>query len=139
MKNLNESTALFTPDWDVIPVKDSTKDLGILVDARGDFKAQRAAVVSKVKAKAAWVLCTFKSRDISTLRTLWKSLVRPHQDYANQLWAPAGVPSQLKAQEAPLRAFTKRMGGLRHMHYWDRLAITGMSSTEHRVDRYRAL
>ena len=48
-------------------------------------------------------------------------------------------PSQLKAQEAPLRAFTKRMAGLRDHHYWDRLSITKMLSTERRVDRYRTI
>ena len=67
------------------------------------------------------------------------ALVRPHQDYANQVWAPAGVPSELKAQEAPLRAFTKRMDGCHQLHYWDRLTLARMSSTERRVDRYRAL
>ena len=87
----------------------------------------------------AWVLRSFRTRDMVTLRTLWVSLVRPHQDYVNLLWAPARVASQLRVQEAPLRAFTKRMAGLKDLHYWDRLALARMYSTERRVDCFRVI
>ena len=62
-----------------------------------------------------------------------------HQDYGSQVWAPSGQPGDLRAQESPLRAFTKRMANLHHLHYWDRLLACGLSSTERRQDRYRVL
>ena len=73
------------------------------------------------------------------MRTLWGSLIRPHQDYVSQLWAPVGSLPELRDQEAPLRAYTKRFRGFHNLHYWDRLALVGMSSTERRVERYKAL
>ena len=127
---MKDTTLLLTPDCDPIPVLPAVKDLGVLVDDKGNFLAQRAAVVKKVKAKATWVLRSFRTQDMVTLRTLWVSLIRPHQDYVNQLWAPAGVACQLRVKEAPLRAYTKRMLGLRDLHYWDRLIEAKMSSTE---------
>ena len=136
---LKDSTSLFTPTWDPIAVKDSTRDLGIMVDSMGTFKTQRACVIKKVKARAAWVLRTFRGRGIPLMRTLWTALVRPHQDYGSQVWAPSGQPGDLRAQESPLRAFTKRMAHLSHLHYWDRLQACGLSSTERRQDRYRIL
>ena len=33
----------------------------------------------------------------------------------------------------------KRIAGLRYLHYWDRLMVSRMSSTEQRVDCYRVL
>ena len=137
--HLIDSTSLFTPSFDPITVCDSTRDLGVLVDSQGSFKAQRSAVVRKVKGKAAWVLRTFRGRSIPLMRTLWTALVRPHQDYGSQVWAPSGQPGDLRAQESPLRAFTKRMANLHHLHYWDRLLACGLSSTERRQDRYRVL
>ena len=73
------------------------------------------------------------------MRTLWTALVRPHQDYGSQVWAPSGQPGDLRAQESLLRAFTKRMSNIGHLHYWDRLLASGLSSTERRQDRYRVL
>ena len=73
------------------------------------------------------------------MRTLWCTLVRPHQDYASQLWAPVASLPAIRDQEAPLRAYTKRVAGLKDLHYWERLALTGLSSTERRADRYRVL
>ena len=120
-------------------VLEEVKDLGVIIDTKCSFKPQRALVILKVKRKASWVLRTFQDRSLPTMRTLWSSLVRPHQDYASQLWAPVASLPAIRDQEAPLRAFTKRVAGLRDLHYWERLALTGLSSTERRADRYRVL
>ena len=122
--DLIDSTVLLTPETDPIPEKEEARDLGIMMDRWGSFKPQRALVVSKVRAKASWVLRTFRTR------TLWVSLIRPHQDYGSQLWAPVGSPGEIRAQEATLRAFLKRIDGFRELHYWDRLSLAGMYSTE---------
>ena len=52
-----EDTLLFTPDFGA-PISEEavTKDLGILIDNKADFRPQRAAVVAKTAAMAAWVL-----------------------------------------------------------------------------------
>jgi hypothetical protein len=107
-----------------------TKDLGVQIDQWGSFKLHRAKANRKTLQKAGWVLRVFKSRDMGLLRTLWKSLIRPHQDYASQLWAPVGLVGDLAAQEVPLRSFTRRMGGMRGLNYWERLVQAKLLSSE---------
>ena len=73
------------------------------------------------------------------MRTLWRSVVQPHQDYASQLWAPVGLRGDIHLQEAPLRAFSKCVRGMYDLPYWERLRALGLSSTERRNERYRII
>ena len=120
-------------------MKEFTKDLGVLIDDKADFRPQRWAVAAKTASKAAWVLRTFQGRHLPLMRTLWRTLVQPHQDYASQLWAPVGLQGDLQLQEAPLRAFTRRVQGLTDLPYWERLARMNLLSTERRQERYRII
>ena len=100
---IREETQLFTPGFeDPIAVKDSTRDLGVIIDSNMDFRPQRLAVAKKVRAKTAWALRTFRSRAPEIMRTLWRSVVQPHQDYASQLWSPADLQGDIAIQESPL-------------------------------------
>ena len=111
---IKNGTTLFTPNYgSPIEVQEVVRDLGVQMDFRFDFRDQRAAAAAKANAKAGWVLRTFNSRGIPLMRTLWRTLVQPHQDYASQLWAPVGLRRDIKLHEEPLRSFTKRMAGLR--------------------------
>ena len=109
------------------------------MDSKADFRPQRQAVTAKTSAKAAWVLRTFQGRGLPLMRTLWRTLVQPHQDYASQLWAPVGLVGDLQLQEAPLRAFTRRVRGLSTLPYWERLAAMRLLSTERRQERYKII
>ena len=102
-KNLKDDTTLFTPNLEFpIDPQDTVKDLGVLMDSNLDFRAQRAAAAAKTKAKAGWVLRTFQSCEPTLMRTLWRTVVQPHQDYASQLWAPVGLREDIRLQEEPL-------------------------------------
>ena len=114
-------------------------NLGILIDSREDFRPQRAAVVAKTSAKAAWVLRTFRGRSLPLMRTLWRTIIQPHQDYGSQLWSPVGLHGDLTLQEAPLWAFSKRVAGLSGLPYWERLVRLSLLSTERRQERYKIL
>ncbi len=137
---LREDSLLFTPlTGDPIQEREEAKDLGVIMDNIGDFRVQRAKANARTRQKAGWVLWTFKTRELTPMRALWKSLVRPHQDYASQLWAPVGLTRDLAAQEAPLRAFTRKIRGLGSLPYWERLSHACLLSTERRMERYRIL
>jgi hypothetical protein len=73
------------------------------------------------------------------MKTLWSSLIRPHQDYCSQLWSPVGLAGELLRQESPLRAYTKRIRGFSALSYWERLEAANMYSTERRQERYKIL
>ena len=66
----------------MIEEKDNVRDLGILMDNKLNFKAQRSKVISKANQKAGWVLRTFKSRQVDFMRILFRSLIQPHLDTA---------------------------------------------------------
>jgi hypothetical protein len=137
---LREESLLFTPDCgDPIEEMEHVKDLGVLMDRLGTFGPQRAKANAKAKQKAGWILRTFRSRDLLTMRTLWNSLVRPHQDYCSQLWSPVGLVGDILEQEAPLRSFTRRIRGFSSLNYWERLAAASLYSTERRQERYKIL
>jgi ribonuclease P/MRP protein subunit RPP40 len=139
-RSLAEDTLLFTPGYtDPIIPSDTVKDLGILVDAGCNFGAQRDAAVTKTMAKCGWVLRTFYTREVSTLRILWRSLCEPILDYGSALWSPAGSPTASEKMEKPLRHFTRRMKGLKGKSYWERLALSNLSSFERRSERYKIL
>jgi ribonuclease P/MRP protein subunit RPP40 len=139
-KTLREETMLFTPDHeDPIEEMEVVKDLGVLMDRLGNFGPQRAKANAKAKQKAGWILRTFRSRDLTTMRTLWNSLVRPHQDYCSQLWSPVGLVGDLLEQEAPLRSFSRRIRGFSELNYWERLAAASLYSSERRQERYKIL
>ena len=73
---LKDDTLLFTPGFsEPINVQESTRDLGIFIDAEASFRPQRLAVIKKMKAKAAWTLRTFKSREPGVMWTLRRSVV----------------------------------------------------------------
>ena len=116
-----------------------TRDLGIQIDNKASFKQQRSQAILKTSRKAAWALRTFRSRSPDLMETLWRTIIQPHQDYSSQLWSPVARAGDLAAQEAPLRAFTKRVDGLHSSKYWDRLAALHLFSTERRQERYKLL
>ena len=86
-----------------------------------------------------WKLQTFSSRDPTLMRTLWRSLCQPHQDYCGQLWAPTGTLYEIEAQEGPLREFTRKMSVFSGLNYWQRLAKSKLQSRERQTERYRII
>ena len=104
LSTIKEETILFTPGLgEPILEQETTKDLGVLIDSKGDFRPQRVAVAAKTAAKAAWALRTFRSRAPALMRTLWRAVIQPHQDYASQLWAPVGLRGDIRLLEPLLR------------------------------------
>ncbi len=137
---IRESTHLFTPHYGgIIEEREVTRDLGIEVDNNCNFGPQRVKAIKKAKAKAAWILRTFSVRDLGTMRTLWRTMIQPHLDYGSQLWSPVRQKGDLHKQESVLRAYTKRIGGLSQLPYWERLQASGLQSTERRMERYKIL
>ena len=139
-QELREETLLFTPEMtDIIPQEEELKDLGIQMDMGADFKAHRRKAIKKTKQKCGWVLRSFRTRSPGPMRTLWRSLCQPHQDYGSQLWSPVGLVGDIADQEGPLRSFSRKVQGLGGQDYWKRLQSLNLSSTERRSERYKAL
>ena len=108
-----------------------------MIDNDYSFNTQKLLAIKKTKNKCAWVLRTFQSRDKVVLRTLWKSLCQPHQDYGAQIWGPVGNKADLVAQEGPLRNYTKQFNGYKELNYWQRLSEAKLFSSERRNERFK--
>ena len=138
-ESLKNDTSLFSADYnDIIEPNDWVRDLGIAVNNRANFRTQRDQALIKIKKKAGWILRTFGSRDPRLLRSLWKALVQPLVDYCGQLWHPTNV-GEVQELEQLLRAYTRKVEGLRQVSYWDRLRALKMMSLQRRSERYKIL
>ena len=86
----------------------------------------------------------FRTRDSTTLLTLWKALILPIIDYCSQLWAPH-KQDHIMQLEALQRTFTSsiqkpattREG--ENLNYWQRLAEFDLYSIERRMERYHII
>ena len=121
------------------PIKEVevAKDLGIMFDNNIDFRNHRNKAIMKTSNKVSWILRTFINRDTEVMRTLWKQLVQPHQDYGCLVWAPVVTKCDFEAQEGPLRKFSRKLKGMYDLNYWDRLKKLRMSSIQRRVECFK--
>ena len=83
----------------------------------------------------SWLLRTFRNRNHLFMKFLFCTYVRPHLDYASQVWAPTSM-QELDSLEAITRAWTRKMPSLQGLHYWDRLERAQLSSFQRRQERY---
>ncbi len=66
----------------------SVKDLGINTDDQLSFEQHCNYVISKASRILAVIRRTFSHIDEDMMVQLYKSLVRPHLEYANDVWSP---------------------------------------------------
>ena len=64
---MKEDTLLFTPKYDnVIEVKETIKDLRVLIDDDMRYNSQINSAISKANKKLGWVLRTFWTRSVDS-------------------------------------------------------------------------
>ena len=106
-------------------------DLGVKMSYKCDWKDQIEEEVGKANRMASWVFRNTVSRSKSVLLPIYKSLVRPHLEYCVQLWSPSlrnGNWTLIMSIENCQRRFTKRIEGLEHLSYKERLLRLGLTT-----------
>ena len=78
--------------------------------------------------RANCILRTFVSKDINLLMRAFIVYVRPIVEYCSVVWSPS--LKNIELIEKVQRRFTKRLPGLKHMSYNERLHYLGLSSLE---------
>ena len=111
------------------------RDLGVTISMSCSWLEQINKLVSKARDMASWVLSVFRARDRESMLTLYKSLVRSHIEYCSPLWHPSKV-SEIQKLEGVQRFFTKRIEGVSHLTYWERLKQLNLMSLQRRRERY---
>ena len=137
--DLKNSTNYLTPQYeDLIEVKESLRDLGVIMSDDASFTSHVHHVCSKVKQKAGWILRTFQSRNTQVMKFLWKSLIQGHIDYCSQLYLPS-KSTEMQQIENLQKWYTQKIPELKHLDYWTRLRTLHMYSQQRRMERYQII
>ena len=105
------------------------KDLGVIIDNKLTFSKQCVESAKQANKILGFISRTFdyKSKDI--ILPLYKSLVRPHLEYAVQFWSPS-YRKDIEALERVQRRATKLIPTLRNYPYKERLKKLRLFSLE---------
>ena len=109
----------------------SEKDLGVTFDNKLTFSEHIENVTKKANAVLATIKRTYTNIDIKSFTLLYKALVRPHLEYAQEVWSPQWKKDQDAIEKVQRRA-TKLVKQLRNMSYEERLRALRLPTLQHR-------
>ena len=118
----------------ILDETDLEKDLGVLIDTDLNFKSHIKNIVKKASYTCHKILKNFTYKKSNILVPLFKTLVRPILEYANNVWSN-GLKKYLTKVENVQRKFTKHIKGLNNVSYEERLKRINLPSLEYRQHR----
>ena len=104
----------------ILEVVDHEKDLGVYIDQDLNFEHHMADKIKKANQMIGVIRRSFLHLDEETFILLYKSMVRPHLEYANQVWAPRHM-KHIEMLENVQRRATRLVPGLKGLDYEQRL------------------
>ena len=110
------------------------KDLGVYMDPLLKFDEHITRTVKKARSLSGMILRSITGRTSDILIPLFIGLVRPVLEYANPVWSPMYKKDIIRV-ESVQRHFTKRISGLNHLSYHERLRALNIPSLEYRRSR----
>ena len=93
-------------DEQPLQVVSEHKDLSIIIDSNLKFHSQATAVTNEVNRILGLIKKSFNSLNIRSLPILYKSLARPHLEYAkyNVAWEPSYIGDVLMIEKVQRKA-----------------------------------
>ncbi|XP_041483858.1 uncharacterized protein LOC121430607 [Lytechinus variegatus] len=107
------------------------KDLGILVNKSLKVASQCAAAAKRGNMVLGMIKRNFTYKNRQVIMKLYKSLVRPHLDYAMQTWNPYLAKDKKILEKVQARA-TKMIPDIHDLPYEDRLARLNLTTCSFR-------
>ena len=107
------------------------KDIGVFIDSKLNFDVHIANKVNRANKIMGVIRRTFDYIDEDMFKIVFKSLVRPHIEYANQVWAPH-TKKQINTIENVQRRATKLVPGRYELNYEERLRKLDLPSLSYR-------
>ena len=103
-----------------LQIVESEKDIGVVIDSKLKFQKHLSEKISKANKVLGLIWRTFEHKEEKMMLQLYKSLVRPILEYANQAWAPH-LQKDIEAIENVQRRATRMIPGLKDKTYPERL------------------
>lgn len=117
---------------------ESEKDVGVIIDNKLSFDQHISEKVNKANSVMGVIRGSFTCMDRTTFKLLYTSLVRPHLEYANQVWNPY-LKKHIDLIENVKRRATKLVPGLNDYSYQENRPVgftyTKLSAFTWRHDR----
>ena len=107
------------PEHITITSTDKVKDIGVTFDSSLNFEAQMSEKINKANSLMGIIRRTFDHIDEQCFSTFLKSLIRPHIEYANQIWSPH-LKKHITSFENVQRRATKLIPGFKDIEYKER-------------------
>ena len=118
-----------------IPVVDSARDLGVIVDPKLKFHAHIQSISSKASGLSCNILRSTSCRSREFMITLYIAHIRPLLEFSSCVWN-SGYVGDLKLLEGVQRRWTKQIQELDELPYWERLRTLDLYSVKGRLLRY---
>ena len=96
------------------------KDLGVIIDSKLKFDSHINEKVKTANKIMGVIRRSFEHLDQESFVYLFKGLVRPHLEYANQVWNPF-LKKHINLIEKVQRRATKLIPGMKELTYTERL------------------
>ena len=116
----------------------SEKDLGIIIDTKLSFHEHISKKTKTANGILAIIKKCFLIINAEILKTLYKTLVRPHLEYANQSWKPY-LKKHILILESVRRRATRLVPGIGNLSYEDMLKELNIPTLEYRRRRGRMI
>ena len=103
---------------------EAEKDLGVLTSCDLTWTQHIKSCISKANSMIAWVTRNLVVRELSVMRNVYKTMIRPHLEYCAQLWSPPAIHgnwSSIIELENVQRRFTRLIDGIGTLSYSERL------------------
>ena len=110
------------------------KDLGVITDTKLKFDSHISSKINKANRNLGIINRSFTYMDKSMFLNLYKTMVRPHLEYASPVWSPF-LRKQQVAIENVQRRTTRLLMNISHLSCKDRLIYLGLPSLECRRKR----
>ena len=109
----------------------SVRDLGVVVDCNLNFAEHISITTRKALLRCKLILKCFCSRNSDLLVKAYVTYVRPLLEYASSVWSPHHLHLISKLEKVQ-KYFTKRIPGMWHLSYEQRLASLNLRSLQTR-------
>ena len=146
----DRNVSYITPSGEEIEIKHVVRDLGIEMQDNLTFNAHIITVATKGHKMENWILRTFISRNLTTMKILLKSIVVPQTEYGSVIWGPFDQ-GQINLLEKIQKRFTNKIAEFQindennpgkkkcGVRYPERLKRLKIFSLERRRERYTIL